>query len=236
LFSSLARAPRPKAGSQIIEARGGLWERFRPITIQEFVADDNAKRVYWERKRELYGQLEHAQPNIAHRVIAKLKTRGKVKGVITQNIDGLHQAAGLPPDQVIELHGTNRETICLDCDTTTSWQDPYDQLLSGIAIPRCARCKGYLKPATISFGQGLDTDTLNRAIKWSQQCDLYIVVGSTLVVEPAASLPSMAKQYGAKLVINNMSLTPLDAFADLLLQTQAGEVFAELDRLIFADQ
>ncbi len=214
-----------ESGISDYRSKGGLWDRFQPVTIQEFLADPEKRREYWRRKRELYGQMREAKPNAGHLAIARLEKRGKLLGVITQNIDGLHQQAG--NTRVLELHGTNREVICLSCRETQPFEPVFERLISGEEVPVCGRCGGLLKPNTISFGQALDPRVLDEAEEWASRCDLMIAVGSTLVVEPAASIPRMAKSHGARLVIVNRDPTPLDPLADLVLHGEAG---ALLDR------
>lgn len=209
-----------ESGVSDYRSKGGLWDRFQPVTIQEFLTDEEKRREYWRRKKEMYAEMQGAEPNAGHRAIARLETLGKLTGVITQNIDGLHQKAG--NQKVLELHGTNREVICLTCSRRDPFDPVYERLLKGEEIPVCLHCGGLLKPNTISFGQALDPDVLNLAVAWARSSDLMLAVGSTLIVEPAASLPRLAKRAGAKLVIVNRDPTPLDSLADLLLQEASG--------------
>ncbi len=212
-----------ESGISDYRSKGGLWDRFRPVYYQEFLQDEEARAEYWRRKRELYGQLAGARPNAAHRAIARLERRGLLLGVITQNIDGLHQEAGNAPEKVLEIHGTNRVTLCLTCEHREDWKRTRDRLEAGERAPRCPACGGIQKPATISFGEMLDPGVLRRAEAWAEACDLMLVVGSTLVVEPAASLPRIAKAKGARLAIVNLGDTPLDDLADVRIAGRAGE-------------
>jgi NAD-dependent deacetylase len=196
------------------------------VTIQEFLTDKEKRREYWRRKKEMYAEMRDARPNAGHLAIAQFEKSGKLVGVITQNIDGLHQKAG--SRRVLELHGTNREVICLTCGKMSPFDPIYERLLNGEDIPLCLECGGLLKPHTISFGQALEMDTLNRAVEWSRNSDFMLAVGSTLIVEPAASLPRLAKQAGAKLVIINREPTPLDSLADLVLHQTAGPVLQSI--------
>ena len=181
---------------------------------------------------ELYESLKEAQPNAGHKAIVELERLGRLKGIITQNIDGLHQMAGSSPEKILELHGNNRETICLSCRDLNPWQEVYGRLKKGEQAPVCLKCGGLLKPNTISFGQSLDSDVLNRAFQWSQDCDLLLAIGSTLAVEPAASIPRLAKQKGARLVIITLSDTPLDQMADLKIKSGAGQCLQEAISLV----
>jgi len=221
-----------ESGISDYRSKGGLWDRFHPVTIQEFLSSESKRREYWRYKKDLYRSMEKAQPNKGHLAIAQLDKIGKLIGVVTQNIDELHQMAGLPSAKVLELHGTNRKTVCLNCKKETLWEDTYQRLKQGVEIPTCLQCGGLLKPATISFGENLNSSVLNQAYSWVQQCDLLLAVGSTLVVEPAASLPRLAKNNGAKLIIINLSETPLDEMADLIIHDGAGEILSETVKLL----
>ncbi len=221
-----------ESGISDYRSQGGLWQRYQPVTIQEFLADEEKRREYWRRKKEMYVQIRDAKPNLGHLAIARLERRGgevtsSLLGVITQNIDGLHKKAG--NKNVLEIHGTNLEVICLDCQETGSFEPVYKRLLAGEAVPICLQCKGLLKPNTISFGQPLDPHVISLAMEWSRACDLMIAAGSTLIVEPAASLPVHAKESGAHLVIINRDPTPLDYLADLVFHTDLGPL---LDHVI----
>ena len=213
-----------ESGISDYRSQGGLWERYQPVTIQEFLADEEKRREYWRRKKETYVQMRDAQPNEGHFAIARLEKIGTLAGVITQNIDGLHRKAG--SQNVIEIHGTNLEVICLSCGKLCPCDPIYDRLNSGEDIPLCQDCGGLLKPNTISFGQQLNPETLQRAYQWLQDCDLMIAVGSTLIVEPAASMPRIAKENGASLVIINRDSTPLDSSADLVVHAQIGPLLS----------
>jgi NAD-dependent deacetylase len=212
------------SGISDYRSQGGIWNRYQPITYQEFIQDRDKRIEYWKRKKEMYLQIRDAKPNAGHLAITELEKRGKLLGVITQNIDGLHLRAG--NSKVLELHGTNVEVICLDCEKITSFDPVYERLVSGEEVPLCT-CGGLLKPNTISFGQTLNPTVLNQAYEWVETCDMLLAVGSTLIVEPAASLPSMAKHSGASLAIVNREPTPLDDFADLVIHGDASVVLKE---------
>ena len=224
-----------ESGISDYRSKGGIWDRFQPVTIQEFLASEEKRIEYWKTKSELYESFLTAKPNKGHFSIAKIQQVGKLRGLITQNIDGLHQMAGVDQDKTCELHGTNRETICLSCSALTSWQETFQRLKAGEKAPRCLACNGLLKPNTISFGQTLDPVVLQRSVEWSRDCDFLLALGSTLIVEPAASLPRLAKRAGAKLVIITLSPTPLDDLADVSLKAPIGETMGnaleEFERL-----
>ncbi|HUE12889.1 MAG TPA: Sir2 family NAD-dependent protein deacetylase, partial [Planctomycetaceae bacterium] len=155
---------------------------------------------------------------------------GRIRGVITQNIDGLHQLAG--SQNVLELHGTARQVACLDCATRYDADEMLRQFQESQSVPRCAQCGGLTKHATISFGQSLAPDVLQTAIRWARGADLFLAIGSSLVVTPAAELPALAKESGARLVIINREPTPLDGMADMVIRGAIGAVVQEIDGLI----
>ena len=214
-----------ESGISDYRSQGGIYERYHPVTIQEFLADEESRKEFWRRKKEFYRQHEKAAPNSAHIAIASLEKQGKIAGIITQNIDGLHQAAG--SQKVFEIHGTNMETVCLSCSDIAPYPVTFQKLLRGIEIPLCEKCSGLLKTNTISFGQELNADTLQRSFMLARNCDLMIAVGSSLVVEPAASIPRRAKESGAHLVIINRETTPLYTVADLNIGASAGDILRQ---------
>ena len=221
-----------ESGISDYRSKGGLWMRHQPVTYQEFLADEQKRIEYWQGKMELYQAFEYVHPNKAHLALAQLGSMGKLHSLITQNIDGLHQMAGNTPEKVIELHGNNRRTICLLCADLTSWEETYKRLKSGEPTLRCRKCQGLLKPDTISFGQRLDQNVLARAIQKVRECDLFMAIGSTLIVEPAASLPRLAKELEIPLAIINLSETPLDDLADIHVVGSAGEVLSEVLQVV----
>ena len=216
-----------ESGISDYRSKGGLWQRFQPVTIQEFISSKEKRKEYWVTKRELYESFKTARPNAGHLAIVGLQRMGKLKGVITQNIDGLHQMAGIPEQKILELHGSNRETVCLSCQDITPWETVHKRLEEGDETPNCEKCGGFLKPNTISFGQPLDPSILNMAFQWGSDCDCLLALGSTLVVEPAASIPRLAKEKGAKLAIITLSETPLDDIADLKITSSIGELLSK---------
>lgn len=223
-----------ESGIPDFRSPGGIWERFDPaeLSYPNFVASPVSRRKYWEFYRQYWKMAAHVQPNRAHLAVAALERTGKLAAVITQNIDGLHQAAGNAPEKVLELHGTMWEVRCLSCHYSYPWQKFYALLEEGREVENCSQCGGLLKPATVSFGQSLPVETLREAQRCSINCDLFICIGSSLVVYPAAQLPETAKSSGAKLVIINRERTPLDSIADLVLRGEAGEIMtALLERL-----
>jgi NAD-dependent deacetylase len=215
-----------ESGIPDFRSPGGIWSRYDPedFTFQRFLSSEEARRRYWEMSTGFYQELKRARPNPGHVAIAELERKGKLDCVVTQNIDGLHQAAGNAPERVIELHGTALAVGCLSCGVRYDRDAVQERIARGEQVPRCDACQGLLKPATISFGQQMPERETAEAFRRAEQCDLFIVVGSSLVVQPAASLPMAAKRGGATLVIINRDPTPLDRLADLVICGSAGEV------------
>ena len=216
-----------ESGISDYRSKGGLWDRFKPVTFQEFLSSSQKRQEYWQTRLELYESLPRASPNPGHKMIVELERQGKLKGIITQNIDGLHQLAGSRPEKILELHGSLREIICLNCNDVQAWQPVYERLKTGETAPLCLGCGGLLKPNTISFGQALKPHVLTQAIEWAKTCDLLLVLGSTLVVEPAASIPKIAHSHGAKLVIVTLSETPLDEIAAVKITAPIGSTLTQ---------
>lgn len=210
-----------ESGISDYRSKGGIWQQFRPIYYDDFMSSREARIEYWKRKIELSGQLSNARPNRAHRAIATLYEKGHVEAVITQNIDGLHQESGIPDNAVIELHGNTRRIRCMKCSALSSVEDALARIKKGDPAPECG-CGGYLKPDTISFGQAMPEKEMNRSVILSKNCTCFIVVGSTLVVQPASYLPGYAREAGAYLGIINLSETPYDKVCNVLIREKAG--------------
>ncbi len=216
--------------SGIPDFRGpdGIWQRYPPDTYQDFISKPEARKRYWELRRTLISRVAAAKPNPTHYALAELERMGRLSGVITQNFDVLHQDAGNSPERVIELHGTARMAACTLCGARSSISVLQQRVDAGEEDPQCDLCGGYLKAATILFGQPLPRPELDRAIALAQECDLFFVIGSSLRVSPAAHLPLLAMERGTPLLILNREPTPLDQRADLVLQASAGEVMAQV--------
>ena len=200
----------------------GLWTKMKPTMFQDFVASESVRQETWRRRFTGDRVMENAKPNKGHDAIAKLIRDGKAAAVITQNVDNLHQDSGVEADRVIELHGNASYAKCLDCDTRYEMADLEQQFTATGRVAPCGRCGGIVKSATISFGQAMPEREKQRAQAQTLTCDLFIVVGSSLVVYPAAGFPELAKQLGAKLVIVNREPTPLDDIADLVVHREIG--------------
>lgn len=211
-----------ESGISDYRSQGGIWEKFQPVYLDEFIHDEQKRKLYWERKAVLWASLKKGKPGPAHDFFRRLHTKEKLLGLITQNIDGLHEKSGLPGEKIVNLHGTSLEIICLECKEIQPATGFMDELDLSQGCPLCEKCGGLLKPNTISFGQNLNTSDLVRAEALARDCDLMIAAGSTLVVHPAASFPLLAKQCGAKLIIITLSETPLDKEADLVIHEQLG--------------
>ncbi len=216
-----------ESGIPDYRSQGGIWDQFRPVYFDEFMSSKKARIEYWQQKSELYRDLIKAKPNPAHMAIAKLHEMGLVESVITQNIDGLHQESGLLDEKVIELHGNNRRVRCMNCNKISSLHEAHKRIEAGDLAPVC-KCGGYLKPDTISFGQAMPVKEVEKAITLARNCDFFMVIGSTLLVQPAAHMPNYAKQNGAFLAIVNLSETPCDEICDVLIQEKAGEVLQKI--------
>jgi NAD-dependent deacetylase len=220
-----------ESGIPDYRSQGGIWDKFRPVYFDEFMGSRDAREEYWRRWRELYRGIQQARPNLGHTSIARLDQLGLVQAVITQNVDGLHQLSGLADEKVIELHGNTRRIRCLKCRKVTPTADIEKRLSSGDPAPECT-CGGYLKPDTISFGQAMPAGEVQKAVSLSQTCDFFMVVGSTLLVQPAAHMPVYAKQNGAFLAILNLSETPCDDMCNVRIQDKAGQVLQEIVKAV----
>ncbi len=211
-----------ESGIPDFRSPGGVWSRMKPIYFQDFVAREDRRREAWRRVFAGAAGWVGPEPNAGHRVIARLVDAGKASVVITQNVDNLHQASGVPADKVIELHGNASYATCLECGERHELADLRAPFVERGAIPACRLCGGLVKTATISFGQPMPQAAMERAEAESLACDLFLVLGSSLVVFPAAGLPVLAKRAGAALVIVNREPTELDPLADLVLNTEIG--------------
>lgn len=201
---------------------GGIWSKFRPIEYGDFLASAEARRETWRRKFASHEVLEKATPNAGHRALARLVEQGRMLAIITQNIDGLHQASGVSDDKVIELHGNSTYATCLDCRRRYELEWVREIFAVDERLPLCTSCGGMIKTATISFGQAMPEVEMERAHEATIAADLFIVLGSSLVVYPAAGFPLLAKRNGARLVIINREPTEQDDLADLVINAEIG--------------
>jgi NAD-dependent deacetylase len=206
---------------------GGIWTKMRPIDFGDFVASQDARDESWRRRFAMEEQFGGAKPGRGHRALAALHKAGKIPGLITQNIDNLHQASGFSADAVVELHGNTTYATCLDCAKRyeLAWVKERFAAAGGQA-PDCLSCGGYIKTATVSFGQAMPEQAMRRAQELTDSCDVFVAIGSSLVVWPAAGFPLAAKRAGARLVIINREATDFDDIADLVIHDDIGAVLS----------
>ena len=207
---------------------GGLWTQHRITTTRDFASSEEARIEFWRLALAVWPTMRDARPNAGHEAFVKLHRQGRLDAVITQNIDSLHQRSGLPDEMVLELHGTATEAVCLNCDDRVAADEACRRVEAGEPAPRCRRCAGSLKPATTLFGEALPPEVLSRANAAVEQCDLLLAVGSSLEVEPAASLPRVARATGARLIVVNRNATPLDDIANVVVRGEIGAILPAL--------
>jgi NAD-dependent deacetylase len=237
LAEQLARARRivvftgagisTESGIPDFRSPGGIWTRMAPIDFRDFVSSAEMRREAWRRRFAMEESFAAARPNAGHRAVAKLIADGRAGHVITQNIDNLHQDSGVPDDKVIEIHGNTRYAKCLDCGERMELAPIRAHFERHGEPPDCAACGGIVKTATISFGQAMPELEMARAEQATLACDLFLVLGSSLVVYPAAGFPLLAKRNGAKLVIVNREPTEQDEIADLVVRDGIGKAMSE---------
>ena len=218
-----------ESGIPDFRSPGGIWSKYDPedFTYQNFLSYPEAKKKLWRMLRE-GGLTGEAEPNPAHHAIAELDRLGKLDCVITQNVDNLHQKAGVPDSKVFELHGNMQRALCLSCGREYPFAQVKARVDAGEEIPDCEACHGMLKPDFVFFGEMLPAKVLQEATSRSHNCDLFIVIGSTLIVYPAADMPVYAVKKGAKLVIINLSSTPMDCQATVSIKAKAGETMTRI--------
>lgn len=223
---------------------GGQYERYRPVYFQEFLANEEKRVEYWTHKAAVWPAMRDAEPGPAHRLVRALFDSDRLHGVITQNIDGLHERSGIPSDRIVNLHGSNLEVECLGCRRRTDARSTLDPLaalpcdaqghpaVGRDDIPHCSECGGLLKPATVMFGQNLRVEDLERAQAMLVDCDVLLAIGSTLTVQPAASIPVVARNNGAHLAIVTRGETPLDDLADFRIDGAIADFANEMIAVI----
>lgn len=215
-----------ESGVPDFRSPGGVWSRMHPIIFGDFLANEGLRRESWRRVFENSSGWVGARPNAGHYAIARLVAAGHVAAVITQNVDNLHQDSGVPAAQVIELHGNASYALCLSCGLRHELAELKAGFLERGRIPACRACGGIVKTATISFGQLMPREAMRRAREATKQCDLFLVLGSSLSVFPAANFPRLAKQNGARLAIVNREPTGLDEAADVVLHEEIGPLIS----------
>ena len=202
---------------------GGLWAKSRPIPFNEFLASQEMRDESWRRRFAMEERFAAARPGRGHRAVASLYRAGKAPAVVTQNIDNLHQASGVGAEDVVELHGNTTYALCLNCEQRYAIDWVQTRFAASGRAPDCA-CGGHIKTATVSFGQAMPDAALRRAEALTRSCDLFLAIGSSLVVWPAAGMPLLAKRLGARLAIINREPTEFDAIADLVIRDDIGDV------------
>jgi NAD-dependent deacetylase len=217
-----------ESGIPDFRSPGGVWSRMSPIYFQDFVRSEEKRREAWTRTFSGRAGWTGREPNAGHRAVARLVEQGKVSVVITQNVDDLHRVSGVPPEQIIELHGNATYAGCLECGLRHELEELKGPFLQRGVIPACRNCGGIVKTATISFGQSMPEEPMQRAQEATLACDLFLVLGSSLVVYPAAGFPIMAKRHGARLAIVNREPTEQDMLADLVLHDEIGPVMSQI--------
>ncbi len=211
---------------------GGRWETYRPITIEEFLASEESRAAYWRYKGETWQTIQAAEPNDGHVALTELADAGRIRLLVTQNVDGLHARSGFPADRLVRIHGTDAEVICLGCHDRRPRQEIQKVWEEGVAVPRCG-CGGAWKPATISFGQSLVPEDLQRAFREAEAADLLVAAGSSLEVGPINTMVPMARRGGGRVAILTASETPFDALADFRFRDPVEEILAGLrDRIL----
>lgn len=219
-----------ESGIPDFRSPGGVWSKYDPsdFYFQKIVSDQKARERYWQMSSESYRTMKQAQPNRAHLAIKAIEDRGKLLAIVTQNIDRLHHRAGNPPEKIIEIHGNVFSVSCLSCGKRYERDEIELRLRSGVKAPYCDDCSGILKPDTVSFGQSMPEEKMAKAFRCAQECDLCMVLGSSLVVYPAASIPALAVESGGKLMIINWDETPLDSRADLVIHDSIAKTLATM--------
>ncbi len=220
-----------ESGIPDFRSPGGIWTKYQPIQFQDFLASEEMRRESWHRKFATDDIMKKAEPNKGHIAVAKLVHVGKVVSVITQNVDGLHQLSGVPDDLVIELHGNTTYAACLDCRERYELDEIRKVFEKDKTLPVCNECGGIVKTATISFGQSMPVEEMKRAQSETLACDLFLAIGSSLVVYPAAGFLELAKQNGSRLVIINRDPTGLDHVADLVIHDEIGPTLSQVTNL-----
>ena len=219
---------RTESGLPDFRSDNGFWTKNKPIQFNDFVASEEQQMLSWERNIELHALLKNTAPNIGHKFIAKVINKKNRNFLITQNIDGLHQKSGIPDNKIIEIHGSAIEAKCIECEEKQNILDFHAAIKKKISLPKCSKCDGIVKVATISFGQPMNKSDMASASKISSECDLMIVMGSSLQVMPAGQLPSLAMQSGSKVIIFNREKTSYDSFADIVINDELKNICSKL--------
>ena len=221
-----------ESGIPDFRSPGGIWTRYRPVTFQEYMTSESARIEAWKRRLDGWEQYRNAKPNVGHYFVQALSVKEKLIGLITQNVDGLHSVAGVPDEKIVELHGSSRKILCMGCTKEFEPEPIMNGLVGDFASPKCDTCGGILKSATVSFGQAMPEQAMRIAQGWTEQARVFIVMGSSLQVQPAASFPVLAKRNGALLAIINRDEGPLDDIADFVHHGAIGEFCGKFGEMI----
>lgn len=217
-----------ESGIADFRSPGGIWSKIQPIQYQDFLQDEEIRLEDWRRRFHFQTEFDAAPLNKGHEAVSRIINSEQGLGLITQNIDGLHQRSGIADNDIIEVHGNGTRAACLTCKSPMALARARSLIDETKRAPRCERCDGLVKASVISFGQPMPQDKMVEADRWSRESDLFIVLGSSLVVQPAASLPAIAAQAGAALVIVNREPTPLDPIAELVLHAPIGDTLEQV--------
>ncbi len=221
-----------ESGIPDFRSPGSIWIQQPPTSYRDFISKPEARQHYWQTRRNLSAQVLAARPNAAHLALAELERKKRLLGIVTQNFDGLHHDAGNNTEHIVEMHGTSRAAACTLCGKRSSIQELQQRIDDGEIDPRCSDCGGFLKSATILFGQRVPDEELARARELALSCDLFLVIGSSLKVTPAATLPRLALRNDVPLIIINLQPTPLDDYAEIVINERAGVVLPPLVSLV----
>ncbi len=221
-----------ESGIPDFRSPGSIWQEIPPVSYQDFISKPEARQQYWQTRHNLSAQVAAARPNAAHLALVELERKQRLQGIITQNFDGLHHDAGNNAEHIVEMHGTSRAAACTLCGKRSSIKELQQRIDNGEIDPLCPDCGGFLKSATILFGQRVPVEDLTRARELALSCDLFLVVGSALKVTPAATLPRLALRNDVPLLIINLQPTPLDDYAEIVINEKAGVVLPKLVSLL----
>jgi NAD-dependent protein deacetylase/lipoamidase len=217
-----------ESGIPDFRSPGSIWQQLPPVSYQDFINKSEARQQYWQTRRNLSAQVLSARPNPAHVALVDLERKKRLLGIVTQNFDGLHHDAGNNPEHIVEMHGTSRAAACTLCGQRSSIQALQQRIDAGEIDPKCPDCGGFLKAATILFGQRVPDEALSRARELALSCDLFLVVGSSLKVNPAATLPRLALKNDAPFIIINLQPTHLDDYAEIVINEKAGVALPQI--------
>ena len=220
-----------ESGLPDFRSNNGFWSKNQPIQFKDFLRDQDQRRLSWSQNIELHKLLEKIIPNSGHEFVQKIISLKRDSFLITQNIDGLHQQSGVKEDQIIEIHGNAKKAACLDCFQVNAIETFHDAVIRDLKLPECSNCNGIVKVATISFGQPMNEQDMIKASDVSKECDLMVVIGSSLKVMPAGKIPGLAASSSAKLIILNREKTSYDTKADIVINDELKNIFSKVNKL-----